>query len=463
MNLLDKNSTILVVGLGSRSGLSAANFLAAKGYNVYSSDIKHKNDLKEITEKLSSRVTVFYGNQNSDILNLGFDLIVLSPGVPKSIPLIKEAYRRNIPVIAEIELAYDFIKGKIIAITGTDGKSTTVSLVYHILKSIGIKSFLGGNIGIPLISLVEKTDDDSVTVVELSSFQLETINKFKPDVASILNITPDHLDRYDGMNDYFLTKSRITLNLAEDDFFVYNKDDKIICSGLQKNKAKKLSFSLEDRGSNAFFSEGNIFLNNQSEKNIILNSSRMQLIGIHNIQNTMAALLIVTSILEKMDVPTDLKEIVNACYSFKGLPHRMEWVGEFEGRSFINDSKATTIGAVEMALESIQKKGILILGGRTKGDNYRRLINCFNKKIRSLILIGESSYEFQEIFKDFPNSIADSLDDAIKKGMGESKDGDVILLSPGCASFDMFKNFEERGELFKKSFEKLGRGELSWR
>ena len=215
-------------------------------------DAEPEEDLKEVTRLLNKKVIVFSGDQSPQILDTGFELIVLSPGVPQSIPLVVEARRREIPVISEVELAFGFIKGKIVAITGTDGKSTTTSLVGHVLKEIGIKTFVGGNIGIPLVSFVCDTDDDSVTVLGLSSFQLETIVNFKPDVAAILNVSPDHLDRYDSMNDYFSAKLNISKKQTDEDFFIYYKDDDLISKGIDIINADMLDFSLNDENSASF-------------------------------------------------------------------------------------------------------------------------------------------------------------------------------------------------------------------
>ena len=461
MDLKGKKN-ILVVGLGKRTGLAASNFLARLEHKVTVSDIKKADELKSIIKDLDRRVAVIAGDQSPRILDGGFDLIVLSPGVPQNIELIKEAGKKNIPVIAEIELAYHFIKGRIIAITGTDGKSTTTSLAGHILNGIGVPALVGGNIGIPLISLVGETRDDTVSVVELSSFQLETIDKFRPDVAAILNVSPDHLDRYNGMDDYLSAKLRISLNQNADDYYVYRNEDKLLTLKLNQISAKKLRFSLSDSTADAFHDSGFIYIKINDKVERVVDSGRMQIMGIHNIENTMSALLMVQSVMRKMGLKPDFKKIENSCYSFKGLSHRMERLGEFSGRFFINDSKATTVGAVEMALRSLKESGILILGGKTKGDDYSRLTASMKDRVKHLILIGESTAEFKKIFRDFPLTVSGSMDEAVVDAMKASRDGDVIILSPACASFDMFSNFEERGNVFRESVEKLKRGELRW-
>ncbi len=457
-----KQERILIVGLGYRSGLAAANFLSERGKDVSVSDSKSKEELADTIAKLNKNVKLILGNQNPEILDAGFDLIVLSPGVPKSIPLIKEAVKKGIRVIAEIELAYENMQGKIIAITGTDGKSTTTVLTGHILEKIGIDSIVGGNIGIPLVSLVGKTSEETVSVVELSSYQLETIDAFRPDVCSFLNVTPDHLDRYADMNEYFEAKFRITMNQTADDYFIYNADDDTLNANFKRVNSQALGFSLKDKNADAYYENGFVFMNHKGSAFKVIDTSRLNIFGLHNIQNIMAAVLMVNSILNKKGIAADFEKIADACYSFKGLEHRVEKVGEFEGRIFINDSKATTVGAVQMALKSLKSKGILILGGVTKGDDYSRLIPLMKEKVKGLVLIGESTDDFSKIFSEFKPADAKSLDEAVVLSMKISEKGDSILLSPACASFDMFKNFEERGRAFKESYGNLKSGKLLW-
>lgn len=452
----------LVVGLGFRTGLAAANFLSKQGVDVTVSDSKSEAELIDIIEKLDSRVKVIAGDQSPLILGSGFDILILSPGVPVAIPLVQEAFKRGIPVISEIELAYRYMKGHIIAITGTDGKSTTTELTGHIFRELGFNTLVGGNIGIPLISLAEKTDDDSVTVVELSSFQLETIDTFRPHVSAILNVTPDHLDRYDSMESYFEAKKRIFMNYGQDEYFIYNMDNPFLKTKVSQFPGKSLSFSSSGKNAVSFYRDGIVYLDKEGNAVPVIEENKMQILGIHNIENVMAALLMTLSLLDIKGITPDLKAIAEACYSFKGLEHRMEFAGEFQGRIFINDSKATTIGAVEMAVKSIKNRGILILGGRTKGDDYSRLREIAGEKVRAVVLIGESSEEFEKILYGINTVKAEGIDDAVSKSMSLSSEGDMILLSPACASFDMFKSFDERGKVFKNSVKKLIEGNISW-
>lgn len=459
---LNNLKKVLVVGLGFRTGLASANFLAKRGVAVSVSDTKSEEALAAIIADLDPSVEVFAGKQDESLLKNGYDLIVLSPGVPQKIPLIRKANELGIPVIAEIELASFFLKGHTIAITGTDGKSTTTTLMGHIFRELGFDSLIGGNIGIPLISLVDKATSESIVSIELSSFQLETIDSFNPEISAVLNITPDHLDRYDSMEDYAAAKMRITKNQTGDQYFVFNADDLRLQVLAQLTGVKLLSFSLKDSKANSFYRDGVIYLNRKDEVMPVLETSRMKILGIHNVQNAMAALLMTAAMFKKINREPDYKAIADAIASFTGLAHRMEVLGEYQGRTVINDSKATTVGAVRMALRSLDKPVHLILGGLTKGDDYSTLIPDLEGRIASLILIGQSTAEFMEIFKKFNPSKAIDLDDALVKGISASKNGDVILLSPACASFDMFKSFEHRGDVFRDGFKKLVKGELKW-
>lgn len=459
---LSKVKKILVIGLGLRTGVAASNYLAQKGFAVAVSDNKDRAALGEALQKLDRRVKVHAGDQRPEILDEGFDLVVLSPGVPTAIPLVAAAYERKMPVVSEIELAFLLKKGLVVAITGTDGKTTTTSLTGHVLAELGIETFVGGNIGVPFISFVERTRDDAVTVLELSSFQLETIETFRPDIAAILNIAPDHLDRYATMDDYIEAKMRIAMNMRGDDRFIYFADDASIVKRLAAIPARKLAFSVSAAGADAHFDGGSVLANDGGTMRPVLDPSRMRIIGVHNIQNAMAAILMVRSVLERMNRPVDYNAIAAAIYSFKGLPHRMEIVGEYQGRTFINDSKATTVNAVEMALRSLTRPAVLILGGRTKGDDYARLGASIERHVKRLLLIGESTPEFSRIFSaNDPVAVA-TLEEALSLAMRLSDPGDVVLYSPATASFDMFRNYEERGDRFRETYQRLSRGEISW-
>jgi UDP-N-acetylmuramoylalanine--D-glutamate ligase len=452
----------LVVGLGYRTGAAVSNFLASRGIDVTVSDTKSKDDLKDIMNGLNSSVKVIAGSQSPDILNQGFDIVVLSPGVPKTIPLIQESYNRKIPVISEIELAYNYMKGSIIGITGTDGKSTTTSLTGHIFKELGFETFVCGNIGVPLITFVDRMSDKTITVIELSSFQLETIDSFKPDVASILNVAPDHLDRYKDIHEYYEAKKRIFMRQNNSDFFIYNCDNEIIENSRMDFPSNSLRFSICDDCADSFYRDEKIYVVYDGYIIPVVDVNGLSIIGLHNVYNAMASLLMITALHKKLNIVPDFNKIGEACCSFKGLEHRMEYVGKYNGRSFVNDSKATTISAVEMAVKSIKDKGVIIIGGRTKGDDYSKLRDIIKERVRAVILIGESMELFSEIFKGFNIVKADNMEDAVLKAMKNSETGDMILLSPACASYDMFEDYEERGNVFKECFNKLSDGKISW-
>jgi UDP-N-acetylmuramoylalanine--D-glutamate ligase len=448
----------LVVGLGYRTGLAVANYLAGREVTVVASDAKSEAELSDVLRQLDPTVRVVAGEQKADLLDEGFDVVILSPGVPRTVPLIAEAYKRKIPVIAEVELAYRSMKGRIVGITGTDGKSTTTSLTGHVFKELGIDTYVGGNIGIPLISFAGRTTDDSVIVAELSSFQLETVEHFKPDVAALLNVTPDHLDRYDGMDDYLQAKMKIAMNQDAGDYFIFNRDDVMAERSASRVRSRAMSFSIETEDADIYHRDGTVYLREGNRK--VLQADRLKILGMHNVQNAMVAILSAQAIINKKRIAPDYDRIAGAIYSFAGLEHRLERLGVFMKREFINDSKATTVSAVLTALRSFPGLGVLILGGRTKGDDYSRLKIGLEGKVRALVLIGESKEYFSKIFSGFRHVFADTLDGAVAKAMKESREGDVILLSPACASFDMFKNYEERGEEFRKSFRRLQKGEL---
>lgn len=453
---------ILVLGLGFRTGLAAGNFLARRGLSVTVSDTKSEQELADVMAQLDPAVKVIAGRQDPSILDGGFDTIVLSPGVPQRIPIVSEARKRNIPVISEIELAWPFLKGIIVAITGTDGKSTTTALTTHVLSKMGMDARMGGNIGIPLISIAEETSDDSVTVIELSSFQLETIASFRPHVAAILNVTPDHLDRYPGMNEYTDAKFRITMNQLGSDIFIYNLDDSIIVSRIGAVKSQCRSFSLHNKEAHARYADGMIYIKDDESRRPLLETDKLSIIGLHNVQNAMASALMVEAVLKHAGMAPDYDRIASALCSFTGLAHRMEILGSCEGRLIINDSKATTVGALEMAVKSIKGHGVFIIGGRTKGDDYSRMRTFMDGRVRGIVLVGESAEEFAEIFRGLNTVKARDLDDALGSAMAMSGPGDSIVLSPACASFDMFKNYEQRGDIFRESYNKLCRGIISW-
>ena len=358
--------------------------------------------------------------------------VVVSPGIPFYHRIYKEAKKRKVPVISDIEFAYEFYSGKIIAITGTDGKTTTTSLIYEILKNAGFDVYVGGNYGIPFIEIAQKSDKDSTVVLELSSFQLYSIKDFKPDIAVILNIDTDHLDWHKKRKHYVLSKLKITKNQDKKDILIVKKGINV------KTKANKIEVDL------------NTYLKNKmlTIQDIKINTDRLSLKGIHNLEN------IVFSVLTALNLGVSPEVIKSTVEKFKPLPHRLEFIEEIKGVKFYNDSKSTTVHATVKALQSFKENVILILGGINKGSDFSR-INKFKEKIKSVIIIGRDKNEIKNQISNKSIFLENSLEEAVKKALNLAEKGDTILFSPACASFDMFKNYIERGEKFKKIVKEL--------
>jgi len=389
----------------------------------------------------------------------GSDLIIFSPGVNGRDERFQSLRTAGIRMISEMEFASFFTGSAIIAVTGTNGKSTTVSLIHHILKRSGINSFLAGNIGTPLISEVKEIDKNSIVVLEVSSFQLEEIEKFKPEVTLILNVTPDHLDRYPDISDYIDAKLNILKNLTPDDPVILNYDDPFLRDkfyNTNEGNFRKVWFSLEQKEfEEGAWSDGNkVFINTlRSEETIELEGN--PLIGSHNLENILASLLAVSI------AGISLKNFPGALQSFRGLPHRMEVCGEKDGVRFINDSKATNVEATVKSIKGIDGNIALILGGKDKGGNFTLIKDYIGKKIKRIILIGEAADTISAALNSDKKFItrADALDEALGKGFEVlAGSGGTVLLAPGCASFDMFSNYEERGNIFKSEVEKFIKG-----
>lgn len=448
---------ILVVGLGYRTGLAAANYLAKRGDGVVVSDSKNREELSPLMEKLEPSVEVVAGGQEPGLLDRGFDRVILSPGVPTRIPLVQEALRRGVPVISEIELACRNMEGDILAVTGTDGKSTTTVLTEHLLRECGYDARSAGNIGTPLISLAGKTGPCSVTVVELSSYQLETIDTFHPSVAALLNMSPDHLDRYPSLDAYYNAKTRIAMNQNEKDVLVVNGDDPEVLRRTAGVSSRRCLFSLNEGDVQAWIRENRVYCIHKHKETMFLPVNELPILGPHNIQNVLASLLIFLSLVERRGDSFSIERVRSALKSFQGLPHRMEKVGEVKGRLFINDSKATTVSATSMALQGLEKV-VLLAGGETKGDDYTRLVSSMKGKVRSVVLMGDEQEYFREVFSSFNTLSSSAMEDAVRLAFDVSKSGDAILLSPACASFDWFSGFEERGDAFRKAVGHLQEG-----
>jgi UDP-N-acetylmuramoylalanine--D-glutamate ligase len=382
------------------------------------------------------------------------ELVIVSPGVPtKSIP-IRYAERAGAEVIGEIELASRFLKGRVVAITGTNGKTTTTTLVGELLKNAGLPTQVGGNIGTPLISLVESSRDDGWTIVELSSFQLETIKDFHPAVAAVLNVTPNHMDRYESLTDYAGAKHRIFMNQDAGDLAILNADDEIVSSWANGLRAHVVRFSVKQELDEGLFLGGSEIVSRTKDgEKVLLQRDEMKLRGLHNVENVLAAL---AAGLACGAPPDSMRATLK---SFKPVEHRLEFVSELNGVKFYNDSKATSVDAALKALEAFTDepgKIILILGGRGKKAPYLPLAPLIRQRARKLVLIGEDAPTIAGELGEFAaTDFATDMKDAIKLSFQTAQPGDIVLLAPACASFDMFDSFEHRGRVFKEEVQSL--------
>ncbi len=438
----------LVLGAG-KSGIASAEFLVKRGATVALYDKKPVAEWTEAARSLKNEKIGLLDGQIPSWLLDQIDLVVISPGVPTNTIPSRYVERKNGEVIGEVELAYRFLKGKIIGITGSNGKTTTTSLIYELLKNTGIETQVGGNIGTPLISLTETSTDETWTVCELSSFQLETIKDFRPNVAVALNVTPNHLDRYDFFSDYAAAKHRLFMNQTAEDVAILNADDEITADWAKNLRANVVLFSTRKELDEGLLLRGRelVCRANGKEKVLALRDE-MNLRGVHNVQNVLASL---AAGLACGASPDSMRETLR---NFKAVEHRLEFVTEIEDVKFYNDSKATSVDATQKALEALSEEGgkiILILGGRGKNASYAPLAELIKKNVRKLVLIGEDADNIESQLKNYAEIVrADSMPNAVKKGFENAETGDVILLAPACASFDMFKSYEERGKVFKE-------------
>ena len=438
----------------ARSGIACAKFLAKRGATVALNDAKPLEKWNAEALRLKSEgVGLLPGEAPSWLLDQ-IELVVVSPGVPaKSIP-VRYAERAGAEVIGEIELASRFLKGRVVAITGSNGKTTTTTLIGEFLKDAGVPTQVGGNIGTPLISLVESSREDGWTVVELSSFQLETIKDFHPAVAAVLNVTPNHMDRYESLTDYAGAKHRIFTNQAAGDLAILNADDDIVSSWATGLRAHVVRFSVEQELNEGLFLRGSeIVSRTKDSEKILLKRDEMKLRGLHNVENVLAAL---AAGLACGAPPESMRETLKR---FEPVEHRLEFVSEIDGVKFYNDSKATSVDATLKALQAfVDEPGkiILILGGRGKKAPYLPLAPLVRDKARKLILIGEDAQTIAAELGEFAaTELATDMKDAVTISFQSAQSGDIVLLAPACASFDMFDSFEHRGRVFKEEVQSL--------
>lgn len=443
-----KKQNILILGATPRSGISIANVIydinKSENINInYAlSDSKEKDKLN-LDNLKDKNAKLFFGSQTDSILE-NITLIIISPGVPQSISLIEEAKKRKIKIIGEIEFAYNLLPDRnYIAITGTDGKTTTVNLIYSIISSYK-KARLLGNVGNTFSKEIENIEENEDIILELSSFQLETIENFHPHISAILNIAEDHLDRYKDIEDYFDAKKNIYKNQNESDFLILNYDNIFtnrLYNELEKNKEKFniLTFSTKNKNATIYYYNEEIFYQNKK----LFSIKNKKLFGMHNVEN------ILVSVLASLKNNIPVEYIKNAVNNFKGIEHRLEWVATINNVMYINDSKATSMNAVNSALKSFDKNIILIMGGKNKNIDFAPLSDIINERVKKLILTGEAAESLNDMIESDKKIIIKDFTDAFNYVSSLATCGDIVLLSPGCASFDSFKNYEERGEYFK--------------
>ncbi|WP_195268725.1 UDP-N-acetylmuramoyl-L-alanine--D-glutamate ligase [Eubacterium sp. 1001713B170207_170306_E7] len=452
---------ILVIG-AARSGVAVSKLLMDNGKAVVLTDNRPEDvvlaEFPQVRETLAELEekgieTVFGRQIDTKVIN-EIDRVVTSPGVPLTIPIITEAYRCGVPVIGEAELAYCMTKAPFVAITGTNGKTTTTTLTGEIFKNSGRRTYTVGNIGDPISNYVTGAAPEDVFVTEISAFQLETINKFRPVASAILNLSPDHMDRYGTMENYIAAKARIFENQRGEDFLVLNADDEQVCELGRQAQCRKYYFSLDKKvAQGAYAMDGGIFINDNESVIPICRVEEMGIKGPHNVQNALAA----TVLAYFMGV--DVVSIAETLKSFGGVEHRQEFVASIGGVDYINDSKGTNTNAAIVALNAMTKPVVLIAGGYDKKEDYSDFIEVVKQKVKRMILVGATAPQIEETAQNqgYYNTVrVGDYDEAVKVASECALPGDVVLLSPACASWDMFDNFEIRGQVFKDLVKRIG-------
>ena len=448
-----KGKNVLVYGTGI-SGISAVPLLESVQAKVILYDENTKLSKEQIREKLEegTKARIVLGVLSEEILRT-LDLVVLSPGVPTDIPIIESFKKRGIPVWGEIELAYRLSKGRVVAITGTNGKTTTTTLVGKLMENYFDSVFVVGNIGKPYTKAANQMTEDTVTVAEISSFQLETIEEFHPVVSAILNITPDHLNRHHTMECYIETKEKIALNQTKDDVCVLNYDDEVLRNFADHCNASVLYFSRLHKLQKGVYLDGETFVYSDGETQTeICKTTDLKVLGGHNHENVMSAIAMAVS----MKVPVEI--IRKTVKEFTAVEHRIEFVTEKNGVDYYNDSKGTNPDAAIKGIQAMNRKTVLIGGGYDKGSSYDEWIESFDGKVTYLVLLGATKEKIAECARKhgFENIIfVETLEEAVKVCAEKAKPGEAVLLSPACASWGMFDNYEQRGRIFKELVRKL--------
>jgi UDP-N-acetylmuramoylalanine--D-glutamate ligase len=455
--LVLKGKSVLVVGF-ARSGLAATDLLLRHGAKVSVADRKTTDALGPDVGELSGRGVAFHGGDPDQKVLEGIDLLVLSPGVPRTSPLVAEALSRKIPVIGELELAARKAVAPIVAVTGTNGKSTVVTLLGYLLEALGRNAVVAGNVGTALAGVVESVPADGVLVVEVSSFQLESIESFRPRVGVVLNLTPDHLDRYPSVTAYYAAKERMFENQAAEDAAVLNASDPGLMAWIPRLKGEIYTFGgAPAPGRDGVSLSGHdIVLTSSGKPRPILDARELGIPGPHNLANAMASLAAIHAL--GLDVTSP--QVAEALRRFKGLEHRIEYVGELNGVRFYNDSKATNTDSLAVALQSFQEPIVLIAGGRDKKGDFKSLSGSVAAHVAAVVTIGEAAKTIRAAWEDVVGDWVEaghSFERAVEAAYQEAfvRRG-VVLLSPGCASFDMFQNYEHRGHRFKELVQRLG-------
>jgi UDP-N-acetylmuramoylalanine--D-glutamate ligase len=443
---------VLVIGL-ARSGLAAVEFLLGRGARVLANDRKSVEELSaRVLELAEQGVDLVTGSHPTGLVS-DVDLVVLSPGVPTDVAPLKEAREQGVPIWGELELAFREIEGSVVAVTGTKGKSTTATLIADILRRDGRPVVLGGNIGQPLIGLVEKTSKDSFVVVEVSSFQLEATDSFRPRVAVLLNVTPDHLDRHLSFEAYRQAKERIFANQEQEDWAVVYGGNPLTKDMGSRSRSQKIYYSLDcigDKVPHVCVKEGWIVRHEDAFTSEWIPLESISIPGQHNVENVMAA----AAATGALGVPAEAMR--DAVASFPGIPHALERIAEIAGVSFYDDSKATNVAAAQAAIASFDQGVILVLGGRSKGADFETLLDDVRGKVKLVLALGEAREQIAGVLgSDVPVVLCTGLREVVERAFEHSEPGDTVLFSPACASFDMFADYAERGRLFKEEVERL--------
>ncbi len=448
-----KDKKVMIIGAGM-SGVAAASLLSGSGADITLYDDRKDINKEELLEKLPADFDgrIALGDIPEDC-RVRLDYLILSPGVPKDLPYVLLMEKKGVKIIGEVELAYYYSKGRVIAVTGTNGKTTTTALIGEIMKTCYENTLVVGNIGIPYTEMVKKSTEDGVTVAEMSSFQLDTIDTFRPDVGIVLNITPDHLDRHHTMKNYINAKLNVTKNQTRGDICVLNFEDSTLREAAKDISTKIVWFSSKrELETGVYLENGNIIYSDKGGKSTVVATKDMLLLGNHNYENTMAAVAAAVF----MGIP--LEKIREAICSFKPVEHRIEYVAEKNGVRYYNDSKGTNPDASIQAVRAMPVPTILIGGGYDKNSEYDDWILSFDNKIRYLVLMGQTREKIAECARKhgFENIVfVESMDEAVSFAYENARPGEAVLLSPCCASWGMFKNYQERGRIFKDLVMKL--------